>query len=30
LEWMHRIGLGGFEIIDASLATPQVVERRLV
>jgi hypothetical protein len=29
LEWMHRVGLGGFEIIDASLGTPQVVGKRL-
>ena len=30
LEWMHRVGLGGFQNFDASLATPQVVEKRLV
>jgi hypothetical protein len=29
LEWMHRIGLGGFQNFDASLSTPQVVEKRL-
>jgi hypothetical protein len=29
LEWMHRIGLGGFQNFDASLGTPQVVEHRL-
>ena len=29
LEWMHRIGLGGFQNFDASLETPQVVEKRL-
>jgi hypothetical protein len=29
LEWMHRIGLGGFHNFDASLDTPQVVEKRL-
>ena len=29
LEWMHRIGLGGFTTFDAALATPQVVEKRL-
>ncbi len=29
LEWMHRIGLGGFQIFDAALSTPQVVEHRL-
>ncbi len=30
LEWMHRVGLGGFQTFDASMATPQVVDRRLV
>ena len=30
LEWMHRIGLGGFQNFDAALATPQVVNKRLV
>jgi hypothetical protein len=30
LEWMKRIGLGGFQNFDASLFTPQVVEKRLV
>jgi len=29
LEWMHRIGLGGFQNFDASLSTPQVVAKRL-
>src|SRR5665213_2739141 len=29
LEWMHRVGLGGFQNFDAALATPQVVEKRL-
>jgi hypothetical protein len=29
LEWMHRVGLGGFQNFDAALGTPQVVERRL-
>jgi hypothetical protein len=29
LEWMQRIGIGGFQNFDAALATPQVVERRL-
>ncbi len=29
LEWMHRIGLGGFQTFDAALDTPQVVEKRL-
>jgi hypothetical protein len=30
LEWMHRVGLGGFHNFDAALATPQVVDHRLV
>ena len=30
LEWMHRVGLGGFQNFDAALATPQVVDNRLV
>src|SRR5438034_9858377 len=30
LEWMHRVGLGGFQNFDASLLTPQVVEKRLI
>ena len=30
LEWMKRIGLGGFQNFDASLLTPKVVEKRLV
>ncbi|HEV2447429.1 MAG TPA: glycosyl hydrolase, partial [Candidatus Sulfopaludibacter sp.] len=30
LEWMHRVGLGGFQTFDAALATPQVVKERLV
>src|SRR6266567_781597 len=29
LEWMHRVGLAGFQNFDAALATPQVVEHRL-
>ena len=29
LEWMHRVGLGGFQNFDAALSTPQVVEKRL-
>jgi hypothetical protein len=29
LDWMHRVGLGGFQNFDAALATPQVVEHRL-
>src|SRR5262249_22459366 len=30
LEWMQRVGLGGFQNFDAALLTPQVVEKRLV
>jgi hypothetical protein len=30
LEWMHRVGIGGINAIDASLETPQVVEKRLI
>lgn len=30
LEWMHRVGIGGFQNFDASLETPQIVEKRLV
>jgi len=30
LQWMQRVGIGGVNAIDASLATPQVVERRLI
>ena len=29
LEWMHRVGLGGFQNFDAALFTPQVVDKRL-
>ena len=29
LEWMHRVGLAGFQNFDAALATPQVVDHRL-
>ena len=30
LEWMDRAGIRGFQMFDAALATPQVVDRRLV
>ncbi len=30
LEWMHRIGIGGFQNFDAGLSSPQIVEKRLV
>ena len=29
LEWMHSVGLAGFQNFDAALSTPQVVEHRL-
>lgn len=30
LAWMKRAGLGGFQNFDASLATPQIVDQRLI
>jgi hypothetical protein len=30
LEWMKRVGIGGFQNFDAALNTPQVVDHRLV
>ena len=30
LQWMHHVGLGGFQNFDAALRTPQVVKKRLV
>jgi len=30
LEWMHRVGIGGFQNFDAAFATPQIVEKRLI
>jgi F5/8 type C domain./Glycosyl hydrolases family 2, sugar binding domain. len=30
LEWMKRIGIGGFQNFDAGLASPQIVEKRLI
>ena len=30
LEWMNRIGVGGFHNFDASLGTPQIVKERLM
>jgi len=30
LQWMKRVGLGGFQNFDAALNTPQVVDHRLV
>jgi hypothetical protein len=29
LEWMHRVGIAGFQNFDAALSTPQVVDHRL-
>jgi hypothetical protein len=29
LEWMHRVGIGGFQNFDAALMTPKIVEKRL-
>lgn len=29
LEWMHKVGLAGFQNFDAALSTPQVVDHRL-
>ncbi len=29
LLWMHRSGIGGFQNFDASLGTPQIVDKRL-
>ena len=30
LEWMHRTGIAGFQNFDGSMATPKVVDQRLV
>jgi hypothetical protein len=30
LEWMHCVGIAGFQNFDAALSTPQVVDKRLV
>jgi hypothetical protein len=29
LEWMHKVGVAGFQNFDAALSTPQVVDHRL-
>ena len=29
LEWMKRVGLGGFQNFDAAMSTPQIVDKRL-
>ncbi len=30
LEWMHRVGIAGFQNFDAALSTPKLVDKRLV
>jgi len=30
LEWMKRVGIGGFQNFDASLTTPKLIDKRLV
>src|SRR5437660_12264937 len=30
LEWMQRVGIGGFQNFDAALNTPKLVDHRLV
>ena len=30
LEWMNRVGIGGFQNFDAALNTPKLVDKRLV
>src|SRR2546421_2781000 len=30
LEWMKRVGIGGFQNFDAALTTPKLVDKRLV
>jgi alpha-L-rhamnosidase len=30
LEWMNRVGIGGFQNFDASLTTPKLIDKRLV
>src|SRR4051812_27236396 len=30
LEWMKRVGIGGMQMFDGSLGTPQFVDNRLV
>ena len=29
IEWMHRIGIGGFHVFDAGINTPKIVDKRL-
>src|SRR4051794_40360096 len=30
LDWMNRVGIGGFQNFDAALNTPKVVDKRLI
>ena len=30
LEWMHRVGIGGFQNFDAAINTPKLVDKRLL
>ena len=30
LEWMHRVGIGGFQNFDATQSTPVIVPKRLI
>ena len=30
LEWMHRVGIGGFTVFEGAIHTPQVVPQRLI
>ncbi len=30
IDWMHRVGIAGFQNFDAALSTPQVVDKRLI
>ena len=30
LEWMKRVGIGGFQSFDADISTPQIVRQRLI
>ena len=30
LEWMKRVGIGGFQSFDAGLKTPKIVPKRLI
>ncbi|MGN1216310.1 MAG: glycosyl hydrolase [Candidatus Cryptobacteroides sp.] len=29
IDWMHRVGVGGFHVFDAGLTTPQIVDHRV-